>query len=47
MISYAKKIVDKNPTEQKDLDDLLTILALDNEAEEILDFRAKRILWFA
>ena len=38
LISYAKKIVDKNPTEQKDLDDLLTILALDNEAEEILDY---------
>ena len=36
MIAYARAVVDDVGTDDSDLDDLLTIMALDNEAETVL-----------
>lgn len=38
LIEYAKKIVDDNLTSDNDMDDLLTIMGIDNEAEEIMEY---------
>ena len=38
MIAYARTVVDNVVTDDSDLDDLLTIMALDNEAETVLDY---------
>ena len=38
LIEHAKKIVDDNLTSDNDMDDLLTIMGIDNEAEEIMEY---------
>ena len=38
LITYAKTIVDNNEIEPNLIDDLLNIMALDNESENILDY---------
>ena len=38
LIEHGKKIVDDNLTSDNDIDDLLTIMGIDNEAEEIMEY---------
>jgi hypothetical protein len=38
LMEYAQAIVDNNLMSDKDIDDLLTVLALDNEGENLLDY---------
>ena len=41
LIAYAKEIINKNLLSVNDLDDLITIMALDHEAETVLEYIEK------
>ena len=38
LLSFAKHIVSENDLDKNNIEDLITVLALDNESEELLDF---------
>ncbi len=41
MIIYAKNLLNKNPLSQDDVNDFLTVMALDNENEDVLDYAVR------
>lgn len=42
LLFYARKIVDSNKVDCSSIDELITIMALDNESESILDYIEER-----